>query len=185
MPKYRKVIYHNYKKEQVNGKNVQQPIPVYEIKFLPVAYTPNNLKTFSSKLKNSLTPDLLPNKHFKEQNKTNPMFGHCVHVAQALYYLFDTDKLVPYKGRGNDFNEKGEWHWWLQDGKKIIDITKTQYTSQGLAPPYENGKPFKKFNHRDNCKQAPCFWEGYWQGRMKKSTLTLIERIIDCRSIQY
>lgn len=180
MPKSRKVIYHNYKKIKVDGKNIQHPIPKYQLTFTPVAYTPDNLKAFTKKIKQNLTIDLLPHS-FKKQAETIKLFGHCVHTAQTLYYLFDTNKLIPYKGLGND----GEWHWWIQDGKKIIDITKSQYTSQGLTPPYENGEPFKKYNHFLNCKQAPCFWVGYWQGRMKVSTITLLERVIDCKRKDY
>ena len=39
------------------------------------------------------------------------LWNHCYHSTQALYYLMDTDKLVPMKG-------KRETHWWLQDDDK-------------------------------------------------------------------
>lgn len=180
MSKYRKVTYHSYAKEEVDGKNVQQITSRYEIKFIAVTYTLDNLKTFKQKIKSNLTPDLL-NSKYREQNKTNPMFGHCVVVTQALYYLFDTDKLIPYRAE----DSKGEIHWWIQDGKKIIDIVKSQYTLQGLTPPYDNKKPLTNFSQKKNCNQAPCYWIGGWQGRMRKGTLKLLERVIDCKVKTY
>ena len=44
------------------------------------------------KIANNLTPSMITKK-YREENKSNPMFGHCYHSSQALYYLMDTDVL--------------------------------------------------------------------------------------------
>ena len=33
-----------------------------------------------------------------------------------------------------------DYHWWTQHNETIIDATADQYYSQGLNPPYEQGK---------------------------------------------
>ena len=40
--------------------------------------------------------------------------------------------------RGVDY--RNEYHWWLQDGEIILDITADQYYNVGQVPPYDNGK---------------------------------------------
>ena len=184
MPKSRKVIYHNYEKRKEGAKNIQHPIPKYQVTFTPVRYTPDNLKAFTKKIKQNLTIDLLPHQ-YRKQAETNKMFGYCVVVVQTLYYLFETDKLSVYKGRSKDFTKSGDWHYWLQDKKKIIDLTKSQYTSQGLKPPYDNPKQLKQMTRPINCKQAPLYWDTGWQGRMRVSTISLLERVVDCKRKDY
>jgi hypothetical protein len=75
-----------------------------------------------------LTPDLLTKK-YREENVRNPMFGHCYHSTQALFYLMDTDKLIPMSG----IDYRNDTHWWLQDGETIYDVTADQYYSMGQS----------------------------------------------------
>jgi hypothetical protein len=37
-------------------------------------------------IKQSLTPDLLK-KPYREENSTNPMFGHCYVASEALFHI--------------------------------------------------------------------------------------------------
>jgi len=86
----------------------------------------------------SLTPDLLK-PLYREQNKTNPMFGHCYVASEAFYHLInEKDIFHPFHGK----DESGIVHWWILDGheKKFIDLTADQYYSVGLVPPYKNGR---------------------------------------------
>jgi hypothetical protein len=81
---------------------------------------------------------------FREGNKTNPLFGHCYHSAEALYHLIRRLDLPSayhaYKPcRGVDAN--GIAHWWLQNGLgDILDPTADQYSSKGVPPPYASGR---------------------------------------------
>lgn len=94
-------------------------------------------------IQKSLTPDLLK-PQFREGNKTNPLFGHCYHSAEALYHLIREFRLPqeyhdfrPCRG----VDDKNIAHWWLQNERgKILDPTAEQYTSKGLEPPYESGR---------------------------------------------
>jgi hypothetical protein len=89
------------------------------------------------KIQDSLTPDLLKKK-YKNQNKDNPLFGHCYVATEVLFHLMGSKEVKPCCGK----DEKGIVHWWLQykkSGKKI-DVTSQQYFSQGTNPPYEVGK---------------------------------------------
>ena len=71
------------------------------------------------------------------------------HSTQALYYLMDTDKLVPMKGK----DYRGETHWWLQDDDKIYDVTADQYYSVDQTPPFSKmGKKSKWYGWK---KQRP------------------------------
>lgn len=93
----------------------------------------------------SLTPDLLKKKYRDGWDKNNPMFGHCYVATEALYYLlkkYNMDNYSNYKPcRGRDRYDRGSVHWWLQnDQGNILDPTEAQYTSQGLKPPYEEGR---------------------------------------------
>ena len=83
----------------------------------------------------------------------------------ALYYLMDTNKLVPMKGK----DYRGETHWWLQDDDKIYDVTADQYYSVDQTPPYEHGKKSK--------------WYG-WKQRPQQITLNLMKRVLDTRLIK-
>jgi len=135
--------------------------------FDPYRYSENNMVLVMGLIRRNLTPDLLSPRYRKE-NQTNPVYGHCYHSTQALFYLIDTDKLQPMSGK--DYRD--EFHWWLQDGEKIYDLTAEQYYTVGKIPPYHNGKPGK--------------WYGYRQ-RPHQRSLNLMVRVLgdkvtDCTS---
>ena len=89
------------------------------------------------KILKNLTPDLLLEKRFVDENKHNPLYGHCFHASQALWLM--TGMIYkPYFG-ARDW--RGGTHWWLKTEKGILDITADQYYSLGYAPPYEHGRP--------------------------------------------
>jgi hypothetical protein len=66
--------------------------------------------------------------------------------------------LKPYSAK----DDRGDTHWWLQDGDTIIDATAEQYTFRGVKPPYDKGKESK--------------WYG-WKNRPHKKSLILIKRV--------
>ena len=133
--------------------------------FEPYPYTDINLVMSLLKLK--LTPDLLSHKKlmYRQDLLTNKYYGHCYHSTQALYYLMDTDTLVPMKGEVY----RGETPWRVQDDDKIYDVTADQYYSVDKTPPYENGKKTK--------------WYG-WKQRPQQITLDLMKRVLDARLIK-
>lgn len=95
-------------------------------------------KQFIKKIQGQLTPDLLK-KQFREENKSNPMYGHCYVASEALFHLLGKEysDYKPYCGKG----ESGVNHWWLQNSKgDILDPTADQYYSVGKKPPYEKGR---------------------------------------------
>ena len=108
---------HSYKGNHIVGTRI--------VIFEPYSYSDINLVMSLLKLK--LTPDLLSRKKlmYRQDTLTNKYYGHCYHSTQALYYLMDTDQLVPMKGK----DYRGETHWWLQDDDKIYDVTADQYYS--------------------------------------------------------
>jgi len=110
-------------------------------------------------IQDNLTPDLLKGRKSLMYPITNRWYGHCYHATQALYYLMDTDKLVPMSGE----DYRGEKHWWLQDGEKIYDATAQQYYVDKQQPPYYNGKKSQ--------------WYG-WKGRPQQVSLNLVVRIL-------
>ena len=61
------------------------------------------------KIQDSLTPDLLK-KEYKNQNKDNPLFGHCYAATEFLFHLMGSKKVKPCCGK----DEKGIIHWWLE-----------------------------------------------------------------------
>jgi hypothetical protein len=144
---------HKYK-----GKDI---IKTRRLSFEPYRYSENNLSLVMGLIKRNLTPDLLTPK-YRPENQINPMYGHCYHSTQALFYLMDTDSLVPMSGK--DYRD--EYHWWLQDGERIYDLTAEQYYSVGQLPPYHNGKPSK--------------WYG-WKERPHQRSLNLIVRVLKDR----
>ncbi len=89
------------------------------------------------KIQKNLTPDLLK-KEYRDENKSNPLFGHCYVATEVLYHLMGSNEVKPCCGK----DKKGIVHWWLQYKKsgKIIDATSDQYFSKGITPPYEVGK---------------------------------------------
>jgi len=131
---------------------------IRKLTFEPYRYSENTLGLVMGLIRKNLTPDLLTPK-YREENVTNPMFGHCYHSSQALFYLMNTDLLVPMCGK----DYRNDYHWWLQDGEKIYDVTAEQYYSVGKLPPYHNGKPTK--------------WYG-WKQRPHQRSLDLIVRVL-------
>ena len=85
----------------------------------------------------NLTPKMVTKK-YREENASNPMFGHCFHSSQALYYLMDTDVLE----QRTAIDYHGCSHWWLLDTTtdKVYDVTADQYYQVGQTPPYVDGK---------------------------------------------
>jgi len=142
-------------RHRYNRKDI---IETRRLSFEPYRYSENNLSLVMGLIKRNLTPDLLTPR-YRPENKTNPMYGYCYPSTQALFYLMDTDLLVPMVG--TDY--RNEYHWWLQDGKKIYDLTAEQYYSVGKIPPYHNGKKGK--------------WYG-WGQRPQQRSLDLIVRVL-------
>lgn len=133
--------------------------------FEPYEYTENNMCLVMGLIANHLTPDLLKGRKkllYPDDVRTNKMYGHCYHAAQALYYLINTDQLQPMSAE--DYRE--EKHWWLQSGERIYDITAGQYYSVGKLPPYESGKK--------------SVWYG-WKGRPQQISLDLMVRVLGKR----
>jgi hypothetical protein len=91
-----------------------------------------------NKVKQCLSPDLL-RKEYLEENKTNPMAGHCYIATEAIFHILGGKEYYqPYVARDDD----NITHWWLIHkitGDKV-DVTQEQYTSIGLEPPYKKGK---------------------------------------------
>ena len=129
-----------------------------KLSFEPYKYTEDNMNLVMGLIRNNLTPDLLSTR-YRSGNVTNPMYGHCYHSTQALYYLMDTDLLIPMSG----IDYRDDYHWWLQDRDKIYDVTSEQYYSVGQQPPYETGKKDK--------------WYG-WGKRPHQRSLNLIVRVL-------
>ena len=107
-----------------------------------------------------LTPDMVTKK-YREENAGNPMFGHCYHSSQALYYLMNTDRLEQMSAV--DYHNCS--HWWLRDKitNEIFDITSDQYYSIDQVPPYDIGK------------KKP--WYG-WKQRPHQRTLDLMIKVL-------
>ena len=135
------------------------------LRFLPFYYTHEITESVMKVIQNQLSPDLLTKK-YREENVTNPMYGHCYHSTQALFYLLDTDKLVPMSG----IDYRNDTHWWLQDGETIYDVTADQYYSVGQVPPYATGK-----------KTA---WYG-WKQRPHQRSLNLMMKVLYACNIEY
>ena len=131
------------------------------------AYTFNelNMCLVMGLIQKNLTPDLLKHKRLMYKGDSNKYYGHCYHSSQALYYLMDTDGLVPMSGE----DYRGEKHWWLQHGDNIYDCTAEQYYERGKLPPYHNGKKSK--------------WYG-WKQRPQQISLDLIVRVLGNDNVQ-
>ena len=116
-------------------------------------------------IKDNLTPDLLKGRKslmYPNDLLTNKYYGHCYHATQALYYLMDTDKLVPMSGE----DYRGEKHWWLDDNGNTYDCTAEQYWTVGKLPPYHVGKKSK--------------WYG-WKQRPQQVSLDLMVKVLGDR----
>ena len=134
-------------------------VKTYTLEFQRIPYNIASILECSRRLRQVLTPDLLTKK-YRLENETNPMYGHCYHTTQAMYYLLDTDTLDPMRGR----DWRGDDHWWLRDRENgfIVDMTADQYYSIDKEPPYDKGKVSS--------------WYG-WKQRPHKRTLDLITRL--------
>ena len=133
--------------------------------FKPYPY--DEIDVVIQKIQDNLSPDLLKSRKklmYPSDLLTNKFYGHCYHSTQALYYLIDTDRLVPMSGE----DYRGEKHWWLQDGDKIYDATVNQYLDKKQDPPYNEGKKSK--------------WYG-WKQRPHQITLELMKRVLTNRLI--
>lgn len=131
---------------------------VRKLTFEPYIYSEYSMCLVMGLIKRNLTPDLLTPK-YRSENQTNSTYGHCYHSTQALFYLMNTDRLVPMSGK----DYRGEYHWWLQDGENIYDLTAEQYYTVGKLPPYHNGKKSK--------------WYG-WGQRPHQRSLDLMVRVL-------
>lgn len=105
-------------------------------------------------IKNNLTPELLK-KEYREQNKSNPLFGHCYVATEALYHSIPVEERINYKSVcGKD--DEGITHWWIENKQtgEILDITGDQYYSKGKTPPYRNGRtnPFLTSQPSKRCR---------------------------------
>ena len=147
---------HSY--EKIDGE--WQIIKTMSLTYEKVPYSLSCLSQCLVKLEECLTPDLLTPK-YREENESNPMYGHCYHTTQAMYYLLDTDTLDIMSA----IDWRGDKHWWLRDREtnNDIDMTADQYYSIGKEPPHEDGKISK--------------WYG-WKARVHGRTLTLIEKMV-------
>ena len=110
---------------------------------------PEDLDMVVNLIKDNLEVKFCPPR-FRENNLGNPMFGHCYHATQALYYFFEDANL---KAMSAKCEGPAEVHWWIQDSNTIIDVTAEQYDILDFNPPYDKGKEtgwygWKKRPHR-------------------------------------
>ncbi len=145
---------HNY-----DGNNI---IETRKLVFEPYKFSELNMCLVIGLIQKNLTPDLLKRKKLKYKDNPTKYYGHCYHASQALYYLMDTDKLIPMSGE--DYRE--EKHWWLKYDDNVYDCTAEQYLSIGKLPPYHIGKKSK--------------WYG-WKQRPQQITLELMKRVLGNR----
>ncbi len=136
------------------------------IVFEPYRYCELNMCLVMGLIQRNLTPDLLRNKKlaYPGDIQTNKWYGHCYHATQALYYIMDTDQLVPMSAE----DYRGEKHWWLQNGKRLYDATSDQYYVAGKVPPHHNGKKDR--------------WYG-WKQRPHQATLNLMVKVLGDRIV--
>ena len=145
---------HTYNGNEITGTR--------RLVFDPYKCSEYNICLVMGLVQKNLTPDLLKRKKLKFRDETNKYYGHCYHASQALYYLMDTDKLVPMSGE----DYRGEKHWWLQYGDYIYDCTVEQYYTIGKMPPYYNGQKSK--------------WYG-WKQRPQQISLDLMVKVLGDR----
>jgi hypothetical protein len=137
------------------------------LSFIPFYYSKGSAELLMKEIRTQLTPDLITKKYRKE-NETNPMYGHCYHSTQALFYLLDTNYLIPRSG----IDYRGDTHWWLHDAgsDEIYDTTADQYYSVGQVPPYDVGRKTS--------------WYG-WKQRPHQRTLNLMMKVLDSYGTGY
>jgi len=135
------------------------------LEFDPFPYM--HIRDVMEKVRIFLTPDILKKKKLKFPDDVikYPKYGHCYHASQALYYLMDTNSLIPYSG----VDYRDEKHWWLQDGDVIYDCTDDQYWVKSKWPPYDTGKPSK--------------WYG-WKQRPQQLTFDLMVKVLGKRLVR-
>ena len=136
----------------------KKPFQIRTLTFEP--YPMTEIESIMKSIANNLTPEMVTKK-YREENSSNPMFGHCYHSSQALFHLMDTDVLE----QRTAIDYHGCSHWWLADKttEKIYDITADQYYHVGQIPPYVDGK------------KKP--WYG-WKQRPHQRTLDLMVKVL-------
>lgn len=88
----------------------------------------------------SLSKDLLKKQYQADYDNLHFTTGHCYIASEAIYHAFGgKEKWSAYAGRDHNNGT----HWWLKnkDTGEIVDPTKEQYTSLGIEPPYDKGRP--------------------------------------------
>ena len=140
------------------NKVFEQRILTYE----PYPY--DEIEYVIQKIQENLSGDLLKGKRLKYATDVlkYKYYGHCYHSSQALFFLMDTDKLVPMSA----IDWRDEKHWWLQDGDKIYDVTEEQYYTRSKVPPHSSGKKST--------------WYG-WKQRPQQISLDLMKRVLGDR----
>ena len=126
-------------------------------------YPMTEIESVMGLIASNLKPEMV-SKKYREENASNPMFGHYYHSSQALFYLMDTDILE--QRTAVDYHQCS--HWWLLDTTtdKVYDVTADQYYHVGQTPPYASGK---KKN-----------WYG-WKQRPHQRTLDLMVKVLGDR----
>ena len=147
---------------KINGKYIEWAAWVLE--YEQYNY-PDDLKKVTELITSKLSIKYCP-PQFRENNFGNPLFGHCYHATQALYYFFKDANLkimsAPCDIAGS--------HWWLEDNDKIIDITADQYFNVSKTPPYDKGK---KSN-----------WYG-WKNRPHRKSQNLMHEVQPSSTLEF
>ena len=127
-------------------------------------YSYDEIEDVIEKIQENLSGDLLKGKRLKYATDVQKYkyYGHCYHSSQALFFLIDTDTLLPMSA----IDWRYENHWWLQDDTKIYDVTEEQYYCRSKVPPHSSGK-----------KSA---WYG-WKQRPQQISLDLMKRVLGDR----
>ena len=133
--------------------------------FEPYDFSPVNMCLVMGLIQQNLKPELLKRKKLKYKDNPTQYYGHCYHATQALYYLIDTDRLVPMSGE----DYRGEKHWWLDDNGNTYDCTAEQYWTVGKLPPYHVGKKSK--------------WYG-WKQRPQQVSLDLMVKVLGDKLVE-
>ena len=91
---------------------------------------PEDLDMVSKLIVDNLEMKFCPPR-YRDENMGNPLFGHCYHATQALYYFFKDTNLKAFAA------------------PNIIDITAGQYEAFGIDPPYDKGKETKWYGWKN------------------------------------
>ena len=135
------------------------------LRYTRLPFTAATIAGFMENLKPHLNARLRSSDFIKDWKDhprlDDPMCGACVPATQCVFYAFDTDTLVPFRGEDGD----GMIHWYCKDQVTgdLLDPTSSQYTDNGLLPPYEVASPAK--------------WYG-WKGRPQIRSLHLLNRVL-------